>query len=56
MRLYQVALEQGKTREAADLTKSLVTKRVVTKQQIRRALMRLFWKFEDILLDVPYAG
>lgn len=56
MRLYQVALEHGKSKEAADLTDSLVTSKVVTKQQIRRGLMRLFWKFEDILLDVPLVG
>lgn len=28
---------------------------LITKQQIRRGLVRLFWKFEDILLDVPQA-
>jgi hypothetical protein len=26
-----------------------------SKQQIRRALVRLFWKFEDILIDEPKA-
>lgn len=59
MRLYQVALEQGKPREVADITKNLFeieSGRLITKQQIRRALVRLFWKFEDILLDVPHAG
>jgi hypothetical protein len=55
MRLYQVALEQGKPREVSDLTRDLTTAGIITKQQIRRGLVRLFWKFEDILLDAPLA-
>jgi hypothetical protein len=42
----------------AELTKLLFDiegERIITKQQIRRGLVRLFWKFEDILLDVPKA-
>jgi hypothetical protein len=58
MRLYQVAIEQVKPREAADLTKILFEQeqgKLITKQQIRRGLVRLFWKLDDILLDVPKA-
>jgi len=28
----------------------------ITKQQIRRGLVRLFWRLEDILLDYPKAN
>jgi hypothetical protein len=45
-----------KPREVAELTKLLFDtkgERIITKQQIRRGLVRLFWRFEDILLDVP---
>lgn len=56
MRLYQVAIEQVKPREVADLTLILFEMSgLLTKQQIRRGLVRLFWKLEDILLDVPNA-
>jgi hypothetical protein len=56
MRLYQVAIEQVKPRESADLTKGLIDHGFITKQQIRRALVRLFWKLEDILIDAPNAS
>lgn len=55
MRLYQVAIEQVKPREAADLTRIEIENGILTKQQLRRGLVRLFWKFEDIMIDVPLA-
>ena len=55
MRLFQVALEQVKPKEAAEITRIIFENGVINKQQIRRGLVRLFWRFDDILLDVPLA-
>lgn len=57
MRLFQVAIEQVKPREVADLVKNVfLNEGLITKQQIRRGLVRLFWRLEDILLDFPRAN
>eukprot|EP00347_Sterkiella_histriomuscorum_P006178 403353763 len=56
MRLLQVSIEQVKPREVADLVKNVFIDGVITKQQIRRGLVRLFWRLEDILLDYPRAN
>ena len=53
MRLFQVAIEQVKPKEVAVIVKYLFQLGLVTKQQIRRGLVRLFWRLEDILLDHP---
>lgn len=57
MRLFQVAIEQVKPREVADLVKNVfLNEGLITKQQIRRGLVRLFWRLEDMLLDFPRAN
>ena len=55
MRLIQVGIEEIKPKEMADVVKKLYHEDFITKQQIRRGLMRLIWRFEDILLDYPKA-
>ena len=58
-----MAIEQVKPREVADLLKNLIEKgaveggttAIITKQQIRRGLSRLLWRFDDIMIDVPLA-
>lgn len=51
-----MAIEQVKAKEVAEIVKTLFTDNVITKQQIRRGLVRLFWRLEDIMLDYPKAA
>jgi hypothetical protein len=55
MRLLQVSIEVIRAKDATDITQSLFNANLITKQQIRRALVRLFWRFEDICIDYPKA-
>lgn len=56
MRLFQVAIETVKVREVANIVREIFTDGLITKQQIRRGLVRLFWRLEDIMLDYPKAN
>jgi hypothetical protein len=42
-------------KESTDITYKLFKLDGISKQQIRRALVRLFWRFDDILIDYPKA-
>ncbi len=53
MRLFQICIEMIKPKEATDIAFKLFQDAYISKQQIRRALARLFWKFSDILIDYP---
>ena len=53
MRLIQISIEIIRPKESTDLIFKLFSQDQITKQQIRRGLVRLFWKFEDILIDYP---
>ena len=56
MRLFQVGVEQIKPKEAVDLTQKMFENDMISKQHIRRGLVRLFWRYDDIILDFPRAG
>lgn len=53
MRLFQVSIEIIRPKEATDIVYQLFTANKISKQQIRRALVRLFWRFDDIITDYP---
>ena len=52
-RLCQVALETFKIQPLIEISELMHEVDLATKQQIRRGLMRLLWKIEDIQIDIP---
>lgn len=40
----------------ADIIRDLFIDSIITKQQIRRGIVRVFWRLEDIMLDYPKAN